>query len=181
MKRLFRLLCTGALMASAAGAQQVSIVVGERGRGSYDRREGRRGREPRRGPQSYGPILPLLMDGYYFDDAYPKEPAPAPAPVIQLVAPRPAPEATPPAPPPAPEVKEYNWDGAPPPARKAPRYFVLAMTDGTRAEAQACWVDGDVLNYMDARGVRREAPLDRVDRALSAKLNRERGLDLSLP
>lgn len=184
MRTPARLICVFALAAGVVCAQRVSVVVGERG-GRGDRGHGERGRGDRprgdhRRPDSR-PLPPLVLDDYYFGYYPPPPPAPPSPAVLSLPAAPPPEPAAPPAPAASPEVKDYSWNASPPPAPKPPVHFALVMKDGAEVDARACWVDGDRLNYVDAAGDRQEVPLARIDRALSAKRNRERGLQLSLP
>lgn len=127
------------------------------------------------------PIWPAFYDNYGYDNPYPSQaspnvivvyPPPAPAPVYYEPAPAPA----------APVVREYHWDNAPTgPAARLPIYFSFALRDSSVVRALAYWVQDDTLHYVDQAGTQKKMPLAEVDRARSAKLNRERGIDFGLP
>ena len=59
--------------------------------------------------------------------------------------------------------------------------YLIAQKDGVIRAAQSYRVDGDLMRYIDLDGARKELPLDRVDRALSAALNRQRHVEFHLP
>lgn len=86
----------------------------------------------------------------------------------------------PPEPPPPlvkPVTQEYSW---PPPPPGAPQTFSLAFKDGTVHPAIAVWVQGGVVHYNGEDGSKVRASLDQLDRALTRRLNAEKGLRLVL-
>ena len=103
---------------------------------------------------------------------------------------------TPPAAPVTPVVINYNY-GTPPPqaptqdiaAQTAadqdsplePPHYLIAMKDHTIYVAAAYWVDGDTLHYFTAGNVHNQISLSLVDRDFTQRLNKEAGVDVSLP
>ena len=59
--------------------------------------------------------------------------------------------------------------------------FVIVLTNGSRVEAVAVWVQDGILHYVDPDDRPHQVPLASVDRALTRKLNEDRGLILRLP
>jgi hypothetical protein len=92
------------------------------------------------------------------------------------------PDAPPPvqAAPPASRVVEET-QAAPAIAEKEAPFFLIAMQDHTIYAASAYWVEENTLNYITIQGSQNSASLDLVDRALSARLNRERKVAFGLP
>jgi hypothetical protein len=78
-----------------------------------------------------------------------------------------------------PEIREYV---EPPPQGYERPIFLIAFKgqDNIRA-AEAFWVEGGILKYVNLQHERKQAPLESVDRALSMRLNRERNVDFRLP
>jgi hypothetical protein len=62
-----------------------------------------------------------------------------------------------------------------------PRTFAIALKDGTTVSAAAVWVQDNVVHYVDSEGAHRRAPLDTIERDITARLNREQNLVLRLP
>ena len=129
---------------------------------------------------------------------YPEQ-APAPAPVYpqQQMAPQViinqnfVPETA------RPVVREYSSDAgggirvyepsqraqaetAPPPAEENPSYLI-AFKDHTIYMALAYWIEDGTLHYVTSQNTHNQVSLDLVDRELSDRLNRERGVDFRLP
>ena len=59
--------------------------------------------------------------------------------------------------------------------------YSIAFKDHTVEAATAYWADDLMLHYMTAGGAHVQVRLDRVDRELSGKLNRLKGVEFSLP
>jgi hypothetical protein len=62
-----------------------------------------------------------------------------------------------------------------------PSAYSIAFKDGATQTVTMYWVDGGTLHYLDTDHQERRAPLASVDRALSARLNRERHVPFDLP
>lgn len=107
---------------------------------------------PSAGMRTYEAPLPYRPEG-------PEEPAPARS--------RPAPAAS------------ANRGAADVMDQKATIYLV-AFKDQTIQAAYACWVEGNILHYVTVQGSHNRATLDLIDRDLSDRLNRERGIDFPL-
>ena len=68
------------------------------------------------------------------------------------------------------------------PAKPAdPPHYLLAFKDHSIYSAVAYWVDGDTLHYFTAGNVHNQASMSLVDRPLTERLNRELGIDFTLP
>jgi hypothetical protein len=67
-----------------------------------------------------------------------------------------------------------------PAAPEAPRYL-LAFKDHTVYSAVAYWADGDTLHYFTNGNTHNQASLSLLDRPLTERLNKELGIDFSLP
>jgi hypothetical protein len=90
----------------------------------------------------------------------------------------------PPPPPPAPVIREYTG----PPTQTGqqaqqyePPLYLIAFTGGVIRAVLAYWVDGATLHYVSMDHQQMQAALSTVDRALSDRLNQERGVTFSLP
>jgi hypothetical protein len=151
-------------------------------------------------PVRFPPFLPLGggYGGYgypgpsYMDPSLYEPPAPAAAPVLVI-------QSEPPYPP-APEAAAVSSPGktedssvkiysnpvtmAPPDAPAKPstgqQVVILALKDGAAETAIAYWTDGDELKYVTPDRKQKQVSLSKVDTALSARLNRERGVSFSL-
>jgi endonuclease YncB( thermonuclease family) len=55
------------------------------------------------------------------------------------------------------------------------------VKDHTIYSAVAYWVDGDTLHYFTSGNTHNQASLSLIDRDLTERLNKESGLDVSLP
>jgi hypothetical protein len=68
------------------------------------------------------------------------------------------------------------------PAKPAdPPHYLLAFTDHSIYSAVAYWVDGDTLHYFTAGNIHNQASMSLIDRPLTERLNRELGIDFTLP
>jgi len=159
-------------------------------------------RTPIQAPHPRGPyVSPIIVGGYYV----PYYAAPyAAQPYISLDDP-PASQyaqpddtaATPPEQPVTPVIINYDYPPAPPSnpdatagetgppvegtVRSQPSHYLFALKDHTIYAATAYWVDGDTLHYFTTDNVQNQVSLTLVDREFTARLNREAGLDVSLP
>jgi hypothetical protein len=66
------------------------------------------------------------------------------------------------------------------PAADSNRYL-LAFKDHTIYSAVAYWVDGETLHYFTTGNTHNQVSLSLIDRELTERLNRELGIDFSLP
>jgi hypothetical protein len=62
-----------------------------------------------------------------------------------------------------------------------PIVYLIALNDGRAWAAVAYWVDGSTLHLVTRRNEQMTFPIDEVDRSLSERLNRERGVPFRLP
>jgi hypothetical protein len=62
-----------------------------------------------------------------------------------------------------------------------PPLYLIAFLDHTIAAATRYWTEGTILHYLTPDGAHVQTPLDRVDRSLSTRLNRESHLEFRLP
>ncbi len=60
-------------------------------------------------------------------------------------------------------------------------HYLLAFKDHTIYSAVAYWVDGDTLHYFTSGNTHNQVSLSLVDRDLTARLNKESGVDVKLP
>jgi hypothetical protein len=60
-------------------------------------------------------------------------------------------------------------------------HYLIALKDHTIYSVVAYWVDGDTLHYFTGGNVHNQASLSLVDRDLTARLNKESGLEVNLP
>jgi hypothetical protein len=67
------------------------------------------------------------------------------------------------------------------PANEPTAYYLIACKDHTIYAAVAYWVDGDTLHYFTAGNKQNQVSLSQVDRDLTARLNRESGMEVNLP
>jgi hypothetical protein len=58
---------------------------------------------------------------------------------------------------------------------------LIASKDGSVYAARAWWVEEETLHFVSTAHELRKVRLAQVDRALSDRLNRERGVELTLP
>lgn len=68
----------------------------------------------------------------------------------------------------------------PEPSSDAPR-FLIAFKDRTIYSVIAYWTDGDTLHYFTSGNVHNQASMSLIDRPLTERLNRELGIDFTLP
>ena len=117
--------------------------------------------------------------GYYDPYVYPY----AQGPNVTVVAPYPS-EPAPPVViyerPPRAVVHEYREETAGEPEYRE-KIYLIAFKDSSIVAALAYWLEGDNLHYITRQREHKQAPLDRVDRAFSEQLNRDRKTDFSLP
>jgi len=59
--------------------------------------------------------------------------------------------------------------------------YLFAFKDNSIYSAVAYWVDGDTLHYFTNGNTHNQVSISLVDRTLTERLNRERGVDLRLP
>lgn len=59
--------------------------------------------------------------------------------------------------------------------------YLLAFKDHSIYSAVAYWVDGDTLHYFTSGNTHNQASVTLLDRDLTERLNRERGVDIRLP
>lgn len=67
------------------------------------------------------------------------------------------------------------------PAGEPPIYLIAIKGQDNILAGIAYWVEGDTLQYINLQHVQKHVPLSSVDRALTARLNHERDMDLRLP
>ena len=68
------------------------------------------------------------------------------------------------------------------PAKPAdPPHYLLAFKDHSIYSAVAYWADGDTLHYFTAGNTHNQASMSLIDRELTERLNRELGIDFTLP
>jgi hypothetical protein len=60
-------------------------------------------------------------------------------------------------------------------------HYLLAFKDHTIYSAVNYWVDGDTLHYFTAGNTHNQVSLSLIDRDLTARLNRESGVEVKLP
>jgi len=175
----------GSVVHPAGGPGSGSVVIPAPGsRGAYGRATG-----------VYG--YPVYIGGYYstpyITTPYVSQPDPslsAPAPTSVTVVMPPQQPVTPvvinnyygTA---APSSQGAAQDQAPPPDEASsatePAHYLIALQDHTISIATAYWVDGDTLHYFTAGNVHNQVSLSLVDRAFTQRLNKEAGVDVSLP
>ena len=139
------------------------------------------------------PAPPLILPAfspYFMPPSYFFPAAPAPVTVIhnQVSAPpthvvinnnSPAP------PPEAPQpsgMREFSAPGPPAvePERAKETIYLIAFKDGSVQAAVAWWVDQDALHFVTPRRDQKRENIEHVDRELSIRLNRERGVEFKL-
>lgn len=89
-----------------------------------------------------------------------------------------------PAAPAAPVETMHVYSGARAPADNPapdPQYYLIALKDHSVYSAVAYWVEAGTLRYITSPNIRNETSLDLVDMGLTAKLNQDRGVTVSLP
>ena len=76
-----------------------------------------------------------------------------------------------------PETQPDDSSATPPEAT----HYLIAFKDHTIYSATNYWVDGDTLHYFTSGNTHNQVSLSLVDRALTARLNKESGNDMKLP
>jgi hypothetical protein len=137
---------------------------------------------------------PVYIGSGYTDGSYPpgsSSGAPAQPPNVTVVYP----------PQPAPVIINQFGPGAMPPPSAGDRepaspyqpstdrgddqssadHYLIALKDHTIYSVVAYWVDGDTLHYFTGGNVHNQASLSLVDRDLTARLNKESGMEVNLP
>jgi hypothetical protein len=77
--------------------------------------------------------------------------------------------------------QEVRRAPAPAPASDASPLYLFAFDNHEIRAAIAYWVNGTTLHYVTLEHSEKQAPLSTVDRALTARLNRDRRVTFSLP
>ena len=62
-----------------------------------------------------------------------------------------------------------------------PTHYLIAFKDHTIYSAVAYWVDGDTLHYFTSGNTHNQVSLSLVDRDLTARLNKDSGVEVKLP
>jgi hypothetical protein len=87
-----------------------------------------------------------------------------------------------PPPPVRPEMHEYLET---PPSQgqdyERPIYLIAFKGQDNIRAAEAYWIEGNTLHYVNLQHEQKQTPLDSVDRAFSERLNRGRRVDFRLP
>ncbi|MBI1895300.1 MAG: hypothetical protein HYZ57_10540 [Acidobacteria bacterium] len=76
-----------------------------------------------------------------------------------------------------PERRPGRAASAPRPDEDRPTIYLIALNDGTVYSAIGYWAEGETLHYVTPQGSLNRVSLDRIDRATTAQLNRERNVD----
>ncbi|MBZ5617597.1 MAG: hypothetical protein LAQ69_02510 [Acidobacteriia bacterium] len=84
------------------------------------------------------------------------------------------PQGTYPMPPPVPQAEQ-------PASAAEASHYLIAFKDHSIYSAVAYWVDGDTLHYFTTGSTHNQASVSLVDRELTARLNRESGVEVKLP
>jgi len=82
------------------------------------------------------------------------------------------------------EIREYPDSPATStirPAGEPPIYLIAVKGQDNILAGITYWVEGDTLQYINLQHVQKHVALSSVDRALTARLNHERNMDLRLP
>jgi hypothetical protein len=134
---------------------------------------------------------PVYVNGGGYDDTYSQQPMqqqpnvtviypPQPAPVIvNQFGQRPEPRDMAAGGNPEPVSVYQPADQADQPA--STDHYLIALKDHTIYAAVAYWVNGDTLHYFTSGNVHNQASLSLVDRDLTARLNKESGVEVKLP
>ena len=118
------------------------------------------------------PLLPVITDDYGYGNGS--------APTIIMLQPVQMPVAAP-RPPEIAHAAVHEYHPAEPAAAGQQPVFTLAMNDGSRHAAILVWVQNGAIHYIDPTGKTEHAPLSRLDRATTERLNQEKNLELHLP
>jgi hypothetical protein len=62
-----------------------------------------------------------------------------------------------------------------------PTLYLIAFKDHSITQALGYWMEGGVLHYVSVEHTLNQASIDLIDRALSQRLNDERGVEFKLP
>jgi hypothetical protein len=122
--------------------------------------------------RAFSNMFPWFFDDYGYD-AY------APTPSVMMVQQPPLYVVVPTAPaaPPKAEIHEYSH----PSATGDEQAFAIVLKDGSVHSAVAVTVQANGLYYVEPDGAHRLVKLDALDREATARLNRERKVQLQLP
>jgi hypothetical protein len=118
------------------------------------------------------PLLPVITDGYGYGNGG--------APTIIMLQPMQMPVATP-RPLEIAHAAVHEYHPAETAAAGQQPVFTLAMNDGSSHAAILVWVQNGAIHYIDPTGKTEHAPLSRLDRATTERLNQEKNLELHLP
>jgi hypothetical protein len=123
--------------------------------------------------RAFSNIFPWFLGDYGYDSY-------TPPPNVVLVEQPPLYVMVPTAPsaPPKPEMHEYSHPAT---VADEEQTFAIVLKDGSVHSAVAVTVQTNGLYYVEPDGAHRLVKLDALDRAATAKLNRERKLQLQLP
>jgi len=133
---------------------------------------------------------PVYVVGYVYN-GYPAEPAPLPQqqPDTTVIdSPQPAPamsqsfgsdDAQDPTTPTA--AADDSQPVEEPASTFEPSHYLIAFKDHSVYSAVAYWVDGETLHYFTSGNTHNQASVSLVDRALTERLNKESGLEVTLP
>jgi hypothetical protein len=78
----------------------------------------------------------------------------------------------------------YPMQSAPAQAEESPAeatHYLIAFKDHSIYSAVAYWVDGDTLHYFTTGSTHNQASVSLIDRELTARLNRDSGVEVKLP
>ena len=65
--------------------------------------------------------------------------------------------------------------------QSSPDHYLIALKDHTVYSVVAYWAEGDTLHYFTPGNVHNQVSLSLVDRAITARLNKETGAEVKLP
>jgi hypothetical protein len=77
-------------------------------------------------------------------------------------------------------VQSQTWE-QPDTSTSEPPHYLIAFKDHTIYSAVAYWVDGDTLHYFTTGNTHNQVSVSLVDRELTARLNKDSGVDVKLP
>lgn len=136
---------------------------------------------------------PSMYDGsYYGGQPAPQQPPQQPGSVTVIYPPPPAPviinqfgppdsqyssSVVPRAMPAPPPVQSQTSE----PSDNEPAHFLIALKDHTIYSAVAYWVEGDTLHYFTNGNTHNQVSVSLIDRDLTARLNRDSGVEVKLP
>jgi hypothetical protein len=128
---------------------------------------------------------PVFSGGYY--GGYGEAPPPQQPNVTVIYPPQQTPVIIQQMPPQSAQPQVYVPDvpqstAAPEPAQQSETpYYLLAFNDHSIYSAVGYWVDGDTLHYITAGNVHNQASVALIDRELTDRLNKGRGVQVKLP